>query len=450
MKKIMLLLVIISCSKPLFSQDCNCEKELDFVINYYEKNLPAFADNVNYSNKKKYENFKDNHSSIYMNDTDVDENNEKSVAEFLNSETYKSRAFHPIKEADLKQFEQHDIRGIYQNSDATITIAVIPNKRKKKAYLGVVIDSKSKLWKKGHVKMEINRTINDGFEAFYYSNKHSLRYYTNYSFQNGILGDFWFKKSLKNKINYAHNFANKIEYRTINDSISYLRMASFSSEFNAKIDSLYKKVAPEILKRPYLIIDVRNNGGGSDGNAYPLLKYMYTKPFFDDKVELFVTKDNIKMWEKWHEEQSKDSINYSKQDLEETLAEINRMKNAKEGTFIPRATSEQTLIKLDTVEKYPKKIAILSNKWCASSCESLLFLAKESDKSIILGENSGGYVGYGEVGEINTPCYNFNLTCTMTRYDKQREFEVIGISPNYKLTNEKNWIEQTIDLLEKK
>lgn len=51
----------------------------------------------------------------------------------------------------------------------------------------------------------------------------------------------------------------------------------------------------------------------------------------------------------------------------------------------------------------------------------IVFEVKESDKSIIVGENSGGYVGYGEVGEIITPCYKFDLTCTMTRYDKNKE-----------------------------
>ena len=80
---------------------------------------------------------------------------------------------------------------------------------------------------------------------------------------------------MKNKVNYSHNFDNKIEYKTLNDSTSYLRISSFSSELNAKIDSLYKKIDSEILKKPYLIIDVRNNGGGSDGNVYPLLKYIY-------------------------------------------------------------------------------------------------------------------------------------------------------------------------------
>ena len=40
---------------------------------------------------------------------------------------------------------------------------------------------------------------------------------------------------------------------------------------------------------------VRNNGGGSDRNASPLLKYIYTKPLEEDNVDLYVTKDNIKI-----------------------------------------------------------------------------------------------------------------------------------------------------------
>lgn len=64
-------------------------------------------------------------------------------------------------------------------------------------------------------------------------------------------------------------------------------------------------------------------------------------------------------------------------------------------------------------------------------------------------QNSGGYVGYGEISEVKTPNFNVDLGCTMTRFNKQREFEVIGISPKYYLTNQKDWIEQALELLKK-
>lgn len=123
------------------------------------------------------------------------------------------------------------------------------------------------------------------------------------------------------------------------------------------------------------------------------------------------------------------------------------MQSVKNKTFITRSKGE--IINLDTILKNPVKVAIIMNKYCASSCETLLFWAKESDKTILVGENSGGYVGYGEISEVKTPNFSFDLGCTMTRYNKQREFEVIGISPQYYLTNKKDWIEQAIELLKK-
>jgi C-terminal processing protease CtpA/Prc len=104
-------------------------------------------------------------------------------------------------------------------------------------------------------------------------------------------------------------------------------------------------------------------------------------------------------------------------------------------------------IELDSVLAKPSKVAILMNRNCASSCESLLFWAKESDKTILLGENSGGYVGYGEIETSTTPNFNFLLGCTMTRYEKQRQFEAVGIPPTFYLKNDKDWVKQAVKLL---
>ena len=97
--------------------------------------------------------------------------------------------------------------------------------------------------------------------------------------------------------------------------------------------------------------------------------------------------------------------------------------------------------------KYPKKVAILYNRSCASSCEPLLFFAKESDKAILVGENSGGYVGYGNIFSIRTPQYKFNMQASTTRYKNARKYEVVGITPDYKLDYKSDWIKQTEKIL---
>lgn len=215
-----------------------------------------------------------------------------------------------------------------------------------------------------------------------------------------------------------------------------------------KIYEFYDKYDSLITSKPNLIIDVRNNGGGSDGCVVPLLEYIYTKPFYQDTVEVYATKGNIKRYEEFYETRIKnDTINYDNDYRKSFTDEIEKMKTVPNKTFIPRAMGE--LIKGDTILKYPSKVAIIINKGCASSCETLLFWAKESDKTILVGENSGGFVGYGEVTETETPNFKFILRCTMTRYRQQRKYEATGVIPNFYLSLQKDWIEQALELLKK-
>ena len=78
------------------------------------------------------------------------------------------------------------------------TISVFPDKTGFRDYVGVIVDSKTKLWKRGQVKLEFKKKPNSNlFEAFVYMRNHSLRYYHNFTFNDGILGGNWYKTSLK-------------------------------------------------------------------------------------------------------------------------------------------------------------------------------------------------------------------------------------------------------------
>ena len=454
--------------------DCSCREELGFVVNYYEKNLPGFKDNVTPKTNKYYtllknnllkssskvlnetvcfklltkyvEFFKDNHSSIRMKFPFVDENDPNQLKAFLASDLYKLREVKTIKTDHINQYPINEISGLYQTKDGTYTIAVFQDKTEFRDYVGVIVHSKTKLWKKGQVKLEFKKKPNSKlFEAFVYMKNHSLRYYHNFTFNDGILGGNWFKTSLKNKTFYGTDVSGVFDYKSLNDSIAYLKIPTFSSDKSAKIDSLYEAAFPDIRKKPYLIIDVRNNGGGNDENASPLLEFIYTNKIQQDTVEVYVTPDNIKVWEQWYEEAKSDPENYSKEDLAWFEDEISKQKQAEPFSFISRSKGGE--MTKDFKPNAVKKVAIIFNRYSASSCESLLFWAMQSKKTILVGENSGGYVGYGEIGSVSTPCFKFELGCTMTRYRYQREYEADGIPPKYYLNNKKNWVDQTIDLL---
>lgn len=475
----LLIIVLLSFFSipPLRAQDCKCLQELDFVIDYYETNLPGFADNVNADNAPYYEKFKadlrsktalfcqdkgecfklltlyveffkDNHSGIYFNEqTPVNEKDKESLNHFLQSKLFLNREKVDLKNISIPKNALTNIENVYHYKDSTYTVAILKSPNEIRDYIGVIVDSRTPLWKKGQVKFELKQTGNNQFDMFLYLRNHSVMYIKNADFKDGVLAGDWCNSQMKSHHLYSTEVPFQLIYKEIDPTTNYIHIPTFSGNWIAKLDSFYRKNDSIIRSRPNLIIDLRNNGGGSDYNANPLLPYIYTKPFYSDNVDLYVTDENIRKSIEWYDENKADTVNFDQTFMNEILHEINEMQQAPKGSFIPRAKSQQ--IELDTVLANPSRVAVIMNRHCASSCEAFLFWAKESDKTILLGENSGGYVGYGEISSVHTPHFNFELGCTMTRYDKQLAFEVVGISPDYYLDNNSNWVEQTIEIMRK-
>ena len=112
----------------------------------------------------------------------------------------------------MKTFKLKDIRGIYETADSSYKVAVVKSKTQFRDFIGVIVDSKSKLWKKGQVKFELKKKKKNLYEGFFYSRNHSLIYKTVVPFNNGILGDNWFKSKIENKVNYSLNLNKKSKF----------------------------------------------------------------------------------------------------------------------------------------------------------------------------------------------------------------------------------------------
>ena len=475
LRSVLLLLLLLPAAMP--AQNCSCSDELNFVVAYYERNLPGFKDNVTRRTRKSYQKrkaelsalakttsettdcfklltyyvefFKDNHSHISMSGAPVNESDPAALAAFKRSATFLHRERIRVDPAAYRDRPLNDIEGIYQTKDSTYTIVIVPDRKGLREYVGVILESRTPLWEPGQVKMELRRKADqpNTFEAFQYMRNHSLSYFNALVLEDGRLGDSWFKTSLRVRHEFDLNLSAQLEFRELDATTNYIRIHTFSGSQTAMIDTFYQHHDAQVRSKPRLIIDVRNNGGGNDGNAQQLLKYIYTHPFRDDDVDVYVTRDNIKVFEEWYAFMSKDTVNVDPASARYMRDEIDRMKKQPEQSFMRRGNGDW--VKLDTILQWPAQVAIIVNNKCASSCESLLFWAKESKKTILVGENSGGYVGYGEIGGVDTPCFGFRLGCTMTRYNRQRQYEVVGIAPDYRLDRHSDWIEQTLRLLKK-
>lgn len=282
----------------------------------------------------------------------------------------------------------------------------------------------------GHILMDLIPAHDNTYNVTYYTGLLGFNFKSilkSQKIENGIIPSFGFSK-IKPALNEA-----EYEFKELNDSINYIRLSSFDGMLVNELDSFYNAIHRDILRLPYLVIDIRNNGGGDERAYLDLLKYAYTKPLTLDSVNVWVSPENIKRYEEISAEKNKRLLE--------------RMKAAQPFTFIPLAEDESNTWSLDSTLHYPKKIALLFDRGTASAAEGMIYYFMQSEKVITIGENTGGYMGYGNVMTAQTPCENFTIRSTTTRYFKKSKYEYVGIGPMYKISKKDDWIAYAKKLL---
>jgi hypothetical protein len=449
-----LLMSIVSAA-----QDCNCMSEFDFTKNYYEANSPAFQKikNTRKSHLKYLEEvesirkelkrsrsdcflylnkfigfLKDHHSGLGYNLKRVDLTTNELIAKFKEGTQYKNFKKIQIDTINLKtslsRKEVSDVEGIYTNG-GNIQFGILKKENTNDQYLGVVL-KETKLLETGHVLLELSElkggefmcTYNIGILGFT-PEKITMKMII----KDGQMPDFGFSKvtDFSSATELPYKFAK------LNDSTNYLRLGSFDTKWVSTLDSLYSSIDRELRSTPHLIIDIRDNSGGTEQGYFNLMPYIYTRPLKVDSVLVWVTPDNIQHYERTG----------NNQEL------VDRMKKAQPNSFIPLVEKGISYWKMDSVTTYPRKIALLFNKGTASSAESMITYCMQSDKIITIGENSGGYMGYGNVMTQTTPCGKFNLRCTTTKYHFNARYEYIGIEPMFKAKDSDDWVSLAETLL---
>ena len=495
--RFLLYAIIFSVICPIVSaQDCDCLSQFLFIKNYIEANNPAFQKiKSNYDEFEHYNKqvriitdlakeelstdrcvlhiedyfllLKDNHSGIDLNITrlPLDLNSQSSIDDFKLTESY--RSFEKVETdttdliAKLESKPIGDIEGIYTNG-GSLYFGVIKTKPGK--YKGIVL-RKTKLVDTGHVLMDIEKiddntytvTLHYGLLAF------NLQHiYMKIRPEGGKITELGFAKAVAAVaagtagaadaadkasaagIAGASNAADKAgaeeaevaepyEFRLLDSVTNYLRISSFSISLKQELEQFYQSIDSSVQEKPYLIIDLRDNGGGAEECYTDLLKYHCTKPLTIDLADVWVSPDNIRKYEKeGHPEEL-----------------IERMKNARPFTFIPLTQNAITSWEIDGTG-FPERIALIFNKKTASSAEGMIMYAMQSDKVITLGENSGGYLGYGNVKTEMVPCGKYIISSTTTMYSEKSKFEFIGITPQIKLKPDQDWVKSAVMVLHKK
>ena len=459
-KKILLPLFVFT---GFFSsaQDCNCSNEFLFIKNFIEQNYAGYSDKLTDATKPAYTNmsnqllqltkqrlskqkclliilqyldwFKDHHIQV----SPIFDATKTDSSYIKNGELFR------ITPSKLEQLRHSkSIEGIYYfGFDSSYKIAVIKDKTPLRDYVGIMLESKILTWKTGLVKFEAKLVEDSLLKGVLYIRNHMPRVEWLFVGKNS-LGVDWQREGTT-KETYAGNPYVAVDSKKLSDSTLYLKISTFNASNAKRIDSMFRAHRQDLTSMPNLVLDLRNNGGGSDFSYKPILPYLYTNPVKTVGVDVFSTDANIAGWKKILED--KDIPEESRKWINNI---INNMENNK-GKMISMVNDE--IDTLDKVLPYPKKVIILVNKRCASTTEQFLLYAKQSSKVILLGENTQGTLDYSNMRETNFSCLPYVLDYATTksrRLNIKRGIDNIGIKPDQYLKPGTDWLAEALKIAE--
>lgn len=173
------------------------------------------------------------------------------------------------------------------------------------------------------------------------------------------------------------------------------------------IDSLWRVEGSRLREAERLVIDVRGNGGGSDANYRALLPLLYTGPYTTVGARILATDDNVAAWRAL----LADSARMAPAELAQLRLVTTRLERARGGWVeVGDAT-----VRYGAVAEFPRRVDVVVDRGCASSCEQFLLAARESGKATLYGERSAGVLDYANVRSVPMPGGTFVLRLPTSR-----------------------------------
>jgi C-terminal processing protease CtpA/Prc len=207
---------------------------------------------------------------------------------------------------------------------------------------------------------------------------------------------------------------------------------------------LFKANQSNLSKIPYLILDLRNNGGGADFSYKPITPYLYTNTLRHIGADVLSTDDNMAGWA------AVATTEGIPPDQKAFISDVVKKMEQHKGELV--SFSDDRNITLDSISSSPQKVVVLMNKNCGSTTEEFLLSARQSSKVTLMGEHTAGVLDYSNMRGADFSCMPYMLywaTSRSRRIDQGMAIDNIGIKPDKILKSGQNWIEEAKLYLEK-
>lgn len=470
MKNLVLLIALVWTNVSFGQEKCGCDVALSNLIVKIESDYPGFEektkDKILYNGFKKQlleetkttgqsscfdilekytDFFRDGHI-LWLHSQKSTESKTVHKKEFIKVDIENFEKKFKIKTSKLEGIWKNSYEKLYGEFDYTIGLT----KTKKNEYVGFVIKSDSKHWEPKEVKFRL--FSNGTYE--YFDQDHSLQK-GNYIIHNETIVSFDSLKTFFVKENTTdENSLDKItelsgfSFKKITDKTSLLTLPSFYYSYVDIINRLLENNKNLLENSEYLIVDVRNNGGGTDNAYLNLLPYIMTQSIRTLGVEFLSTPTLINGLQGYIDGIKDDKS--KEREITRIKREIEILKK-NEGKFVNIHDSEVDTMTVRIAEKSPKNIVVLANQNVGSSGEYFVMFTRQSKKVKIFGTPTYGGLDYASARVFDFGCPEYTLALPTYRSLRLPNFPVdnIGLQPDIYMDKFiEDWVQYAVDYLE--
>jgi len=205
----------------------------------------------------------------------------------------------------------------------------------------------------------------------------------------------------------------------------YIKIGSFQWGNQSIVKKLVQQNEEKLKNANLLIVDVRNNGGGSDYTYMPLLPYIYSGPVQMTEFGAWVSPGNKAYFSEWLDKS--DTLNNTQ--LYQAI-----QSNTTQMVTWPEEGLED---KLDTLFTQPYKVAIIANENSASSAETFVFRCNQSNKVVTFGQSTSGTVDGFNGNDYETDCFSLRYPTSLRTIHYYKEaIDPFGILPDVYLSED--------------
>lgn len=412
------------------AKSCDCAANLDSVVKQMEKNYVGFEDKVKPQNKAAYQQWvqqlrlkaKPVKAAIpcfniirtyirYFGDRHLGFAYMQDGTPAYSSTTHDPTYFNETKLTALE--------GIWQNADSTEWIAIkATGKNRFQAYL---LESSDSTKKKGTTLfnfVQAGKRYLVTYPGIYNAHDFFAVQRNNLLLVGGET--MWGKQGMRAdeaaELRTWRNNNKGLAVESLSAQTVLVRIPSFYQNDEA-IANLIAQHDVLIRSKDNLIIDMRNNGGGSSGWV-PLIPYLITQPIQQGNSWIRVTPENVakKLPDlAWYVN------NPIPNELKKYFPEHILAAYKKAYEELPKTTAAyypipSVVFPLDSVLKQPKKVAILVDEYGGSSTEYFFFLSQQSAKTTRYGNHTIGMMDYeGNGTPTQLPYGEYILTIPISR-----------------------------------